>query len=131
MNNKIQGENMNSFYISGTLMNDFKVSDVGEKKVAKGKLIIKKKISKAKKEELESKGYPTADFLPIEVWGSAQKINMLTHNVMKGDRLECDASMQTGKYQNNEGKTIYTTTFNVQDFDFTFKPKEEIEEMEI
>lgn len=124
---------MNSFTLSGTLMNDFEVKEVGDKKVAKATLIVRKKISKAKKEELESKGYPTADFPKIEVWGSSQKIEMLAHNVMKGDRLECDAFMQTGKYQNKEGRTVYTTVFNVQDFDFTFKPKEDdaIDEMEI
>jgi len=126
---------MNNFNISGTLMNDFKVSDVGDKKVAKGKLIIRQKISKAKKEELEAKGYPTADFLPIEIWGSEAKINMLSHNVFKGDDLSCLASFKTDSYKNKEGKTIYTTTFNVSDFDFKFKPKEDvdsaIEEMEI
>jgi len=123
---------MNNFYIAGTLMNDFKVSDVGDKKVAKGKLIVRQKISKAKKEELEAKGYPTADFLPIEVWGSSQKIEMLAHNVFKGDDLSCLASMQTGSYTNKEGVKVYTTTFNVSDFDFKFKPREdEIDDLEI
>lgn len=123
---------MNSITLSGTLMNDFEVREVGEKKVAKATLIVKKKISKAKREELESKGYPTADFPKLEVWGSSQKIEMLAHNVMKGDRLEVDAFMKTGKYENKEGKTVFTTVFDVSDFDFTFKPKEdEIDDLEI
>lgn len=123
---------MNNFYISGTLMSDFKVNDVGDKKVAKSKLIVKKKISKTKKEELEAKGYPTADFLPLEIWGSETKINMLSHNVYKGDELSCVASMQTGKYTNKDGNAVFTTVFNVSDFDFKFKPKEdEIDDLEI
>lgn len=121
---------MNSIILTGKLKDDFKVQSVGDKKVAKGTLIVDKNMSKDKREEAKSKGYSTADFPQIEVWGSEAKINLLTQNVTKGDKLTVDGSFQTGSYE-KEGKKTYTTVINVSDFEIEFKKKENFDDIEI
>lgn len=113
---------MNHVILTGKVKDDFKVNSVGDKKVAKATLIVDRKLSKQKKEELKSKNQQTADFLPIEVWGSEVRINMLTDNVKKGDKITIEGAIITGSYE-KDGKKNYTTSVQVSDFEFEFKQK--------
>lgn len=115
---------MNNITLHGKLMDDFKVQTVGQSSVAKATLIVDRGLYGDKKKEAQEKGYPTADFPKLELWGSEARINLLTNNVKKGDKLLVKGFIQTGSYE-KDGKKIYTTVINVQDFDFEFKQEEE------
>lgn len=123
---------MNSVILTGKMTKDFAVSVAGGKKILKGSLAIEKKISKEKKEELKSKGYPTANFPRFTIWCSEAQADLLTANVTKGDKFTIDGFYQTGDYTDKNGKKVYTVEVNVQDFEFDFKEKQdEIDELEI
>ena len=119
---------MNNVIISGKLKDDFKVNAVGDKKVAKATLIVDRGMSKDKKDEAKAKGQSTADFPQIEIWGSEAKINFLTTNAKKGDKILVKGSMHTDSYNNKEGKKVYTTSINVSEFEVEFKKVESKEE---
>jgi single-strand DNA-binding protein len=116
---------MNSQILIGKTKDDFKINKVGDNNnVAKVVMIVPRRMSKEKKVEAESKGYPTADFPQIEIWGSDKKINMLNENVKKGDEIRVEGFIKTGSYNNKSGEKVYTTTINVNEFKFDFKSKE-------
>ena len=113
---------MNTIVLNGKIKADFKIIKVGDTNVAKATMIIQRKMSKDKKVEAESKGYATADFPQIEIWGSDAKMNLLNDNVKKGDKILVEGYVKTDSYKKGE-KTVYTTSVQVNDFDFEFKPK--------
>ena len=123
---------MNSQILIGKIKDDFKINKVGDNNnVAKATMIVPRRMSKEKKVEAESKGYPTADFPQIEIWGSDKKMNMLSKNVKKGDKITVEGFIRTGSYDNRDGEKVYTTTISVNNFDFEFKPKETYENIDL
>ena len=121
---------MNSFTLNGKIKDDFKISKVGDSNVAKATMIIDRKMSKEKKEDAKSKGYPTADFPRIEIWGSDAKIALLNDNVKKGDKILVKGYYKTGSYTKGD-KKVYTTIINVTDFDIDFKPKTDFDNIDL
>lgn len=60
---------------------------------------------------------PTADFIPIISFGkTAEFINKHFH---KGDPIYVEGRIQTGKYTNRDGQTVYTTDVLVEKAEFT------------
>ena len=70
-------------------------------------LAVDKQLSKDKKQEFESKGYPTADFINIVVWGK-QGENAANY-LAKGRLTAVQGSIQTRSWEDQEGKRRYAT----------------------
>lgn len=69
-------------------------------------LAIDRNLSKDKKQEMESKGQPTADFISISVWGK-QGENCANY-LAKGRLVAVQGRIQTGSYD-KDGTRVYTT----------------------
>ncbi|OZV12308.1 single-stranded DNA-binding protein [Tissierella sp. P1] len=74
--------------------------------VAKFGLAVNRDLSKAKKEEMESKGQPTADFINITVWGKTAE--SAANFLVKGRLVGIQGRIQTGSYE-KDGVRVYTT----------------------
>lgn len=74
--------------------------------VTKFGLAVDKGLSKDKKEEMQSKGQSTADFINIVVWGKMAEnaANYLT----KGKLVGIQGRLQSGSYE-KDGVKVYTT----------------------
>ena len=71
-------------------------------------LAVDKRLSRDKRQEMESQNRPTADFFRITVWGR-QGENASTY-LRKGSQCAIEGRLQSGSYVDKEtGKTIYTT----------------------
>lgn len=90
-------------------------------------IACERSMSKEKKEEAKSKGWPTADFPRCIFWGKSAE-NVAKY-FSKGSMIAVQGSIQTGSYTNAEGAKIYTTDVNANHFEFVggaeSKPKEE------
>ena len=69
-------------------------------------LAVDKQLTKDKKEEMESKNQPTADFIRIVVWGKMAEncVNYLA----KGRLVAVQGRIQTGSYDAQDGSKRYT-----------------------
>lgn len=78
-------------------------------------------MSKDKKQEAESQGRPTSDFINCKaVGGTAENISKY---FKKSALIAIEGSIQTGSYQNAEGKKVYTTDVFVKKFHFCGESK--------
>ena len=68
---------------------------------------VDKKLSREKKQEMESRNQPTADFINCVCWGKlAETVNNFS---AKGKRVIVEGRLQTGSYQAQDGSRRYTT----------------------
>ncbi|TCU72892.1 single-strand binding protein [Tissierella praeacuta] len=74
--------------------------------VTKFGLAVNRDLSKDKKQEMESKGYPTADFINITVWGKMAE--NAANYLVKGRLVGIQGRIQTGSYD-KDGVRVYTT----------------------
>jgi single-strand DNA-binding protein len=70
-------------------------------------LAVDKNLSKEKKMEMESKNQPTADFIRIVVWG--KQAENCANFLNKGKLVGINGRIQTGSYDDKDGKRVYTT----------------------
>ncbi len=79
-------------------------------------LAVDKNLSKEKKMEMESKNQPTADFIRIVVWGKVAEncANFLN----KGKLVGVNGRIQTGSYDDKDGKKVYTTEVVANNVEF-------------
>ncbi len=79
-------------------------------------LAVDKNLSKEKKMEMESKNQPTADFIRIVVWGKVAEncANFLN----KGKLVGVNGRIQTGSYDDKDGKRVYTTEVVANNVEF-------------
>jgi len=70
-------------------------------------LAIDRQLSKEKKAEAESKGYPTADFINIVVWGK-QAENCVNY-LVKGRLVAVNGRLQSRSYDAKDGTKRYVT----------------------
>ena len=75
--------------------------------VATFTLAVNRKLSKDKRQEAESKGQPTADFINIVVWGK-QAENCANH-LDKGKLVAISGRIQTRSYEAKDGTRRYVT----------------------
>lgn len=73
-------------------------------------LAVDKGLSKSKKEEFEAQGKPTADFINIVTWNKTAEF--VGQYLGKGNMVAVQGSLQSGKYEDKDGKTVYTTDVN-------------------
>ena len=74
--------------------------------VARFTLAVDKNLSKEKRQEMEAKGQPTADFINCQAWGKMAE--SLVKYSGKGLRVLLNGRIQTGSYE-KDGQRIYTT----------------------
>lgn len=68
---------------------------------------VDRRLSREKKQEMESRNQPTADFISCVCWGRlAETVNNFT---AKGKRVLVEGRIQTGSYEAKDGTRRYTT----------------------
>ena len=70
-------------------------------------LAVDKNLSRDKKQEMESKNQPTADFIRTIVWGKVAE--NCAKFLVKGRLVGVQGRIQTGSYDDKDGKRVYTT----------------------
>ncbi|MGJ0847448.1 single-stranded DNA-binding protein [Tissierella praeacuta] len=83
--------------------------------VTKFGLAVNRDLSKDKKQEMESKGYPTADFINITVWGKMAE--NAANYLVKGRLVGIQGRIQTGSYE-KDGVKVYTTEVVANNVEF-------------
>ena len=100
---------MNSVVLIGRLARDPELRFVpgSGMAVANFTMAIDKGLTREKKQEFESQGRPTADFIRIVVWG--KQAENCSQYLAKGKLVAINGSIQTGSYKSQTGETRYTT----------------------
>lgn len=62
------------------------------------------------------RGQDAADFIPCQAWDKTAQI--IEKHFKKGRRMGVSGSLISGKYDDRDGKTVYTLDVNVQRVDF-------------
>lgn len=84
--------------------------------VSNFRLAIDRNLSKEKKAEYEQKGYPTADFINIVVWG--KQAENCANYLVKGRLVGVQGRIQTGSYDADDGTKRYTTDVVANNIEF-------------
>ena len=79
-------------------------------------LAVDKQLSREKKQEMESRNQPTADFIRIVAWGKMAE-NCATY-LAKGRLVAIQGRIQTGSYDDKDGKRVYTTDVVANNVEF-------------
>lgn len=109
---------MNNAILSGRLIKDpdLRYLQGSNTAVARFTLAVDKQLSREKKQEMESKNQATADFISCQAWGKmAENVSKFTG---KGKRVLIQGRIQTGSYQDKDGKTVYTTDVVANNVEF-------------
>ena len=91
------------------------------KGIASGTIAVQRKFKNAQ-------GAYETDFINFQAWGKTGEL--MADHIKKGDQFGISGSIQTRNYENSEGKKIYITEVNVNEFDFPNKPKVNFESSE-
>ncbi|HZK00387.1 MAG TPA: single-stranded DNA-binding protein [Tissierellaceae bacterium] len=79
-------------------------------------LAVDKQLSKEKKQEMESRNQPTADFIRIVVWGRTAE--NCANFLAKGRLVAVQGRIQTGSYDDKDGKRVFTTDVVANNVEF-------------
>ena len=79
-------------------------------------IAVDKGLSKDKKQEMESKNQPTADFIRIVVWN--KQAENCANFLVKGRLVGISGRIQTGNYDDKDGKRVFTTDVVAQQVSF-------------
>ena len=103
---------MNSVVLIGRLTRDPELRYLpnGGTAVCNFSLAVDKDLSKEKKQQMESQGKYTADFINIVVWG--KQAESCANYLAKGRLVGIEGRIQTGSYEDKDGKKVYTTEVN-------------------
>ncbi len=108
---------MNNVVLIGRLVADPDLRYIGQgTPISKFTLAVNRDLSKDKKQEMESKNQPTADFIRIVVWGKMGE-NAATY-LAKGRLVAVQGRIQTGSYEDKDGKRVYTTDIVANNVEF-------------
>lgn len=108
---------MNNVVLIGRLTRDpdLKYLQTGTA-VTRFSLAIDKGLSKDKKQEMESKNQPTADFINIVAWGKMAE--NAANYLVKGRLVAIQGRLQSGSYDDKDGKKVYTTDVVANNVEF-------------
>lgn len=100
---------MNSVVLIGRLCRDPELRYLpnGGTAVCNFSIAVDKTLSKDKKQDMESTGQPTADFINIVVWGKMGENS--ANYLKKGRNVAIQGRIQTGSYTAADGNKRYTT----------------------
>jgi len=83
--------------------------------VARFGIAVDKGLSREKKQEMESRNQPTADFINITVWGKPAE--NCANYLVKGRLVGIQGRIQTGSYE-KDGVKVYTTEVVANNVEF-------------
>lgn len=83
--------------------------------VSRFSLAVDKNLAKEKKQEMESRNQPTADFINIVVWG--KQAENCANYLVKGRLVAVQGRIQTGSYE-KDGIKRYTTDVVASNVEF-------------
>lgn len=108
---------MNSVHIMGRLTRDpeVRVAQSGMS-VATFTVAVDRAMTKEKKEQAERNGQPTADFIRCMAFGNTA--DAIGRFFTKGRKILLEGHIQTGKYENQQGQTVFTTDVIIGRFYF-------------
>ena len=108
---------MNRVILIGRLVKDPELRNTqGGSAVRTFTLAVDRGLSKQKKQEAEAQNKPTADFIRITVWGvQGENASKYLH---KGSQCAVQGRIQTGSYEDNTGRTVYTTDVFADNVEF-------------
>lgn len=108
---------MNTVALMGRLTRDpeVRVAQSGNS-VATFTVAVDRAMSKDKKEQAERNGQPTADFIRCMAFGNTA--DAIGRFFTKGRKILLEGHIQTGKYENQQGQTVFTTDVIVDRFHF-------------
>ena len=103
---------MNKVCLLGRLCADPNMREFGDNKLADFTLAVDRGLSKEAKEKAKQ----TADFIRCKAWGP--KADLIEKYFKKGDQLALSGKIQTGNYEDSDGKKVYTTDVIIEGVDF-------------
>lgn len=108
---------MNSVILMGRFTRDpeVRVAQSGMS-VATFTVAVDRAMTKEKKEQAERNGQPTADFIRCMAFGNTA--DAIGRFFTKGRKILIEGHIQTGKYENQQGQTVFTTDVIVGRFYF-------------
>lgn len=111
-------DKMNNVVLIGRLTKDPELRYIPNSgtPVANFSLAVDKQLSKEKKEEFESKGEPTADFINIVVWNKAAE--NCANYLAKGLKVAVQGRLQSRSYDANDGTRRYITEVVAEKVEF-------------
>lgn len=99
---------MNSVILIGRLTRDPELRYLSNgMAVSRFSIAVDKDLSREKKQEFESKGQPTADFINIVVWG--KQAENCANYLVKGRLVAIQGRIQSGSYTAQDGTKRFTT----------------------
>ncbi len=109
---------MNNVTLIGRLVKDPEIRHLqgGDKTVCTFTLAVDKQLSKAKRDEFEALGKPTADFIRIVVWGRQAEI--CNSYLKKGVRVAIQGSIATSTTEDENGVKKYFTDVVARNIEF-------------
>ena len=107
---------MNNVILMGRLTRDpeINMTQAGTE-VARFSLAVDKQLSKEKKQEMESRNQPTADFINCVSFG--KQAEFIKSYLAKGCRALVQGRIHTGSYEAQDGTRRYTTDIMVQNIE--------------
>lgn len=87
-------------------------------------IAVDRGLSKEKKQELEAKGQPTADFINCTAFGKTGE--MISNYFGKGSQIGILGRINTGSYISEDGNKKYTTNIVIDKFYFVGDSKKNI-----
>ncbi|MCI6156689.1 MAG: single-stranded DNA-binding protein [Peptoniphilaceae bacterium] len=109
---------MNQVIISGRVVRDPELTynNASGNAMVRFSVAVDRRLSREKKQEMESRNQPTADFINVVCWGRlAENVNNFT---AKGKRVLVEGRIQTGSYQAQDGTRRYTTDVIANNVEF-------------
>lgn len=103
---------MNKVNLIGRICNDLELKQAGENKYTRFSLAVNRKYTK-------EDGTREADFISCVAWNKAAEI--INQYFKKGSPIGIVGRIQTGSYEDDNKKKIYTTDIIIEDFDFLEK----------
>ena len=109
---------MNNVVLIGRLVRDPELRYLPNRGTATANftLAVDKGLSKDKKQEMESQNKPTADFIRIIAWGKLAE--NCSNYLEKGRLVGIQGRIQTGSYDDKDGKKVYTTDVMANNVEF-------------
>lgn len=109
---------MNNFIGIGRLVRDPELRYIPNSgnAVCKFTLAIGKGYSKEKEQEIRNKGQQVADFINIVVWG--KQAENAANYLAKGRLVAVQGRIQSGSYEDKDGKRVYTTDVVANNVEF-------------
>ena len=112
---------MNKVILIGRLARDSDERTSGE-----GMMILRNSLAVDRRFKSQGEGQPTADFIPIVAFGKTAEF--ISNYFSKGKKIAITGRIQTGSYDNAEGRKVYTTDVIVEEAEFVESKRAEGEQ---